>query len=244
MKKIFVISFLFFFFLSGCSSLTEQGSKVSISHTVWQGCRFVSSISGSETDSNSDLALRNKAGKLGANLVVVTGYANHGILYGQIPSKGDAYQCETAAEKKAAEEKLRIEAEKKLAEEKAHFEAEKKLAEEKAKADELARIEAEKAKIEEEKKQIAEERTRLEKLKTEAEANLLKSKLENTESKKEANVTPQDSRQPAKDGATTDDNEDDNKENSNPNSVISGKEEKEKSKEPDAMEKKTKLPTI
>lgn len=243
MKKNYIIAVLVLFNLAGCTSLTEQGSKVSISHTVWQGCRFVASINGADTDSNSDLALRNKAGSIGANLVVVTGYANHGLLYGEVPSKGDAYQCVTQAQKRETEEKLRLEQEKKLAEERARFEAEKKLAEEKAKADEIARIEAEKAKIEEEKRVIAEEKARLEKLKADAEAEALAAdkKLAELEAEKnqaaakaKTSATEKSDRAPSEAKAADEVKKE-------PNSNVTSEEKDQSKKDAGAEEKKTKL---
>lgn len=189
---------IFFLGLTGCTSLTEEGSKVSISHTVWQGCRFVASVQGQETDSKSDFALRNKAGKLGANLVVVTEFANHGLIYGKIPSKGDAYKCVTELEKKTADEKIRLENEKKLAEEKARQDAERKLAEENAKLEEEKRLAEEKAKLEAEKKFLAEEKERLEKMKEDAENlavknNTKKNNILQEQSKVETQISEQTS---------------------------------------------------
>ena len=86
----------------GCSvALTTEGSKVEIVHhfSKAKGCKFISIVQASSmmggllqgvAYDKSMNEIRNKAGKLGANLVTLTGNTNN---WGGTNLSGNAYKC-------------------------------------------------------------------------------------------------------------------------------------------------------
>jgi hypothetical protein len=100
MKHLTLITFLSI--LTSCSTaLTAEGSKVQIVHhlTKAKDCKFVSVVQatsmmggllqGAAYDKSIN-ELRNKAGKLGANLVALTNNTNN---WGGTNLSGNAYKC-------------------------------------------------------------------------------------------------------------------------------------------------------
>lgn len=91
------------FTLFSCTSLSDKGANVLLKDTkreVPQNCNFVKYVESvsSKSDFSSSLALakirlRNEAGELGADLVVVTKTAESSLLVGSVVIGGDAYNC-------------------------------------------------------------------------------------------------------------------------------------------------------
>lgn len=76
------------FLLQSCA-LTEAGSKVRLASQVGPACDFIGSVSASMGSRGFDQtgSIKNAAGAMGANWVVVTSYINGA------PDTGEAYKC-------------------------------------------------------------------------------------------------------------------------------------------------------
>ncbi|MFB6306082.1 MAG: hypothetical protein ABEH43_03690 [Flavobacteriales bacterium] len=92
-KTTFIVTLLTMFTLVSCASLSTQGAKVSIveeKHLIPYECKSLGKVTASPpywTSSTYKIKLRNQAGKLGADMLLITDK-----WVGE--AEGVAYKCE------------------------------------------------------------------------------------------------------------------------------------------------------
>jgi hypothetical protein len=93
MKKMILVCFIGICFMTGCASLSPEGSRVRLASQVGSNCEFLGSIDASIWVNKGDNYLKNQAAKMGGNWIVVTGYKWEGVFLGNKPSSGEVYRC-------------------------------------------------------------------------------------------------------------------------------------------------------